>query len=70
MAKVFKKYDVSAVQREYEQDGAKKKFRRQVGEMTVFQGDDGTYFYKMSLYHMPGVEIDLYEQKAKENDNY
>lgn len=68
MAKVYKKYDVSAVQREYEQDGQKKKYRRQIGEMTIFQGEDSGYFYKMNLYHMPGVEIDLYEQKAKDGN--
>jgi hypothetical protein len=66
MAKVFKRYDVTAVQREYESEGKMKKVRKQIGEMTIFQGDDQGYFYKMSLYANPGLELDLYEQKPKE----
>ena len=66
MATVFKRYDVTAVQREYEKDGVKKKVRKTIGEMTVFQGEDNGYFYKMNLFANPGLELDLYEQKPKE----
>lgn len=66
MATVFKRYDVTAVQRSYEAEGKTKKVRKTIGEMTIFQGEDNTYFYKMNLFATPNVELDLYEQKPKE----
>lgn len=61
-AKVVKRENITAVIREYEKDGETKKVRRTIGERTVFQADDGSYFTKGELYHMPGVQIDFYEQ--------
>lgn len=69
-AKVVERKNITAVIREYEKDGEMKKVRRTIGEITTFQSDDGSYFQKGELYHMPGAQIDIYKQKPKEDSNY
>lgn len=66
---VARKSDIVVVVREYEKDGEKKKVYRNIGELTTFKGDDGTYFSKVELWHMPGAQISVFEQKPKTVDN-
>lgn len=63
---IVKKSDLCVVLREYEKDGEKKKVWRTIGELTTFKGDDGTFFSKVELYHMPNAQISVFEQKPKE----
>lgn len=63
---VVKKSDLVVVVREYEKDGEKKKVWKNIGELTTFKGDDGTYFSKVELFHMPGAQISVFEQKPKD----
>jgi hypothetical protein len=62
---VVKKSDIVVVVREYEKEGAKKKVYKNIGEITTFKGDDGTYFSKVELWHMPGAQISVFEQKER-----
>lgn len=64
--KVVKRSDLVVVVREYESQGEKKKVWKNIGELTTFQADDGSYFSKAELFHMPGVSISVFEQKPKE----
>lgn len=64
---VVKRENITAVVREYEKDGKTQKVRKTIGERTTFKADDGTYFSKGELYHMPGVQIDFFEQKEGED---
>lgn len=66
MATVAKKSDLSVVVREYVKDGETKKVWRTIGELTTFKADDGTYYSKVELFHMPGAQISVFEQKPRE----
>ncbi len=63
---IIKKFDVTAVQRVYEKDGEKKKFRQRVGEITIMKGENGN-FTKMTWFSNPALELDVYEQKPRED---
>lgn len=65
--KVVKRENMTVVIREYEKDGETKKVRKTIGERTTFQADDGSFFSKGELYHMPGAQIDFYEQEDKKD---
>lgn len=69
MAEVAKKMNLVATIRTYEKDGEKKKVYKTIGEVTTFRADDGSTFSKAELYHMPGVEISLFEQKEREQQS-
>lgn len=69
MAKVVKREDITVVVREYEKDGKMQKVRKTIGERTTFQSDDGSYFSKGELYHMPGAQIDFFERKEEDKSD-
>jgi len=64
---LLKKENIVAVQGTYQdQQGAEKKEYRTIGEVLTISGQDGSSFQKIKLYHMPGADISLFEQKPKE----
>ena len=67
--KVAKKSDLVIVVRTYtDKEGKEKKVWKSIGELTTFQDDDGTFFSKVELYHMPGVSVSVFEQKPREQE--
>jgi hypothetical protein len=63
--KITHRYNLVVSVREYEKDGEKKKVYKTIGELTRFQPDDGDAYLKAELFHMPGVQIAVFEQKEQ-----
>lgn len=58
---VEKKYNITAVQSEYEKDGETRKHRQTVGNLLLLKAKNGSTFMKMNMYNSPKVEYDLFE---------
>jgi len=63
---VVKRENLTVVTRTYtDKQGQEKKVWKTIGEITTFEGDDGSKFQSAELYTMPGVRISVFEQKEK-----
>lgn len=69
-AQVVKRENMAVVLRTYEKDGETKKVWKTIGQRTTFQADDGSYFSKGELFHMPGADISFFEEKEREDNSH
>jgi hypothetical protein len=66
--KVTHKYNLVVSVRTYtDNEGKTKNVYKTIGELTRFKPDDGDAYLKAEIFHMPGVQISVFEQKEKED---
>lgn len=68
----MKKSDLCVSQRKYtDKEGKEKNVYKTIGEITTFRREDNTVFSIVELYHMPGIKVEVFEQRVREESvNY
>lgn len=65
MAQVIKRENITVITREYtDNQGNQKKVYKTIGELTTFQGDDGSTYQKGELFY-PHANFNLYPQEDR-----
>lgn len=67
-ARLLKRHNLCVVTRTYKKDGQDKNNFERIGQLLEFEGEDGGKWMKVDLYHMPGVQISVFEQKPKDEE--
>ena len=64
---LVKKENISVAYEKYtNKQGEEKTAWRTIGEVLTFQRDDGSYSKMVKMYSMPGISIQLFEQKPRD----
>ena len=64
---LVRKENISVAYEKYtNKQGEEKTAWRTIGEVLTFKREDGTYSKMVKMYSMPGVSINLFEQKERD----